>query len=128
MFFCFSSAHSIGQDRKSLAWSYTLEELHLRAQAFMKIRELSKKSDGDLSTALMAGEFKGYVAAVVDGGANKNPELENCAKKNTVNEIAVRTAILLTAMPFDRSGIAAARIHLAVLMACDEETFEKPAR
>ena len=101
------------------AWSYTNTEMYQMATNFRKIR--AGKELKDIKDYLKASEFKGYVAAILDDSNKYN----KCTRKHVVNDIALRAAVMITSIPLNRSGIAATRVHIAVLYACDEKIWKK---
>ena len=123
--FCWSSVLSAEVPQR--AWSYTMQEMYEMATYFKQIRTGKKMDDVTMvKAAIMAGEFKGYVAAILDNSSNTtNQDLMACAKKYPINDIAMRTAITLTSNPLDRSQMSAIAIHVAVRFACDDSVWKK---
>ena len=118
-------SQSSAEQPNKLASSYTMEEMYQMAISFKKVR-LEKEID-DISHYLKAAEFKGYVAAALDFAAMiQDKKIAECARKYAVNDIAIRTAILITSGPLDRSKSSdASSILLDLRFACDESGWKE---
>lgn len=108
------------------AWSYSMQEMYERAQILRAAVE-KKKSPTDVAdlveTSMKAAEFKGYIAASLDRAQDK--DVQECAKVLPVNDIAYRTAVLITSNPLDRSGLALASILASLKLVCDQEISKR---
>lgn len=118
-----SCSHAAAEEPRRFVWSYTMEEMYQMATFFKNIR--SEKGLEDVSQYLKASEFKGYVAAILDNSTNQDKTLTECARKYPVNDIAMRTAIVITSNPLDRSQMSAITVHVAIRFACEESTWKK---
>jgi hypothetical protein len=109
---------------EQFAWSYTMEEMYQMATSFKNVSP--EKELENISQYLDASEFKGYVAAALDSAAmNQDKKLAECARKHPVNVIAMRTAILITGAPLDRSRESGPSVLLSIHFACDESGWKK---
>ncbi len=117
--FCICSQTSFAADKY---WSYTMEEMHNMASAYKKY--WNDKDINDPETLLMAGQFKGYVAAILDSSFPKEEIVIKCTKKYSVPFIAMRAADRLT-LSLNKSANASKVLRFAVLFVCDEKSLEK---
>jgi len=119
-----ASTAAFATDQPKHVWSYTMEEMYQMAIYFKQIGH-AQKVDDILEAGLKAAEFRGYIAALLDDSNNQNPKVTECARKYSVNEIAMRTAIVLTSNPLDRSALSVIAVRVALQFACDESTWKK---
>lgn len=117
-------------DAASMVWSYTMDEMYDRATAYKLAAEGKIPNDPVRAVEIVtkAGEFKGYIAALVDEEARLNSDsvFGDCARKLPVGEISRRAAILIANSPLNRSTISWTAVVLAVGVACDESPPKKP--
>ena len=84
--------------------SYTIEDMYQMASYYIDVSRGKKLSN--TNDYIKAGEFRGYVASMLD---NSNyllaPDnyLDECKKNNSVNAVALRTATAINEVPLDRS-------------------------
>ena len=94
------------------------------ATFFKNIR--SGKGLEDISQYRKASEFKGYVAGILDEGSRTQDKIViECVRKFSVNDIAMRIAIVITSNPLDRSGVSHVAVVLGIVFACDESNWKK---
>lgn len=98
-------------------FSYSMEEMYQMASYFRAIRE-GKDLEGS-EQYIRAAEFKGYISASLDYSNDFNL----CAKSHSVNDIAMRTALVITSNPLDRSNISAINVIVSLHFACDESNW-----
>lgn len=67
-----------------------------------------------VALSMKAGQFVGYVAATIDG----NKDLQECAKKNYLNDIAGKSARLFASAPPNRSHSSHLNLMIAISMVC----------
>ncbi len=103
--------------------SYTTEEMHRLAAAYIILADRdSSKMALSFDAAIEAGEFKGYVASLLDNGFRDNEKVAACKSRLTVKEIAHKSALSIAASPANGPGNAGKRLQFAVLLACNEGT------
>ena len=117
--FCISNKTSFAADKY---WSYTMEEMHNMASAYKKY--WNNKNINDSETLLMAGQFKGYVAAILDNSFSKEEIIIKCTQKHSVSFIAMRAANKVT-QSLNRSANASKVLRFAVLFECDKKSLEE---
>ena len=100
-------------------FSYSMEEMYQRATYFRQMREGKDLDSAD--KYLKAAEFKGYIASLLDYSEDYN----QCAIKYPVNDIAMRTAIIISSNPLNRSNIASINVLVGLSFACDESKWNK---
>jgi hypothetical protein len=113
------------------AWSYTMQEVYERAESLKTLVEkknVPSETPALIEASIKAGEFKGYIAAILDNSSKENKSLRECAKVLPLNDIAYRAAVLTTRDPLDRSHNAAVSIHLSLRLICDYAISQKPTR
>ena len=106
---------------ESQVWSYSFEELRQRAYAFHQLT-LGKGPEEDrafFEQLLMAGEFRGYIAAALDEAGNA-PSINQCAKRVDLTHIAARVSSLILALPNDGSRNAWFAARSALLRECSK--------
>ena len=108
-------------ERGARVWSYTPEEMRNAARAYVAMR--NSPDPNDFESILKAGEFKGYIAGLIDMHASKDQAIEACARRLSVNDLAGRSALLISAAPLDRSSLAVAATLVALRMSCDDKNF-----
>lgn len=117
----------LGQDAR--VWSYTVQNMYEQAEAFKAVQKTPPSEANELiRVAIKAGEFKGYVAAILDNASYDDKTLKDCARFNTLNKIAYQSAQLITSMPFDRSQNAALHMHTMIRLVCESMTSSKVSK
>jgi hypothetical protein len=92
--FLVSFSHAAEGNTKEFLQSYTSEEMHRIP-------------------------IRGYVAAALDHLSIGTEQINECASKYRLNEIAARSAALIESSPSDREMISAVEVHSAIIVACD---------
>lgn len=115
----FSVVDSHGAD---FVETYTPEQFREMALYYKQI--LDGKEFETAEPTLKAMEFKGYVAGALDN-RERNSNLNECVRRNTLAIIAARTASVYASTPLDRGIPAATTFWVALHFACDEETWKK---
>lgn len=116
----FFASHVAGAFAQAVPSAYTQEELRERAQAYLVLRERSQRISADV--ALLAGEFRGYVAGQLDGLTDREqPEkkVSDCARRRSLDELALRVARGVKVTPLDRSMPAGASLVIGLYIACE---------
>ena len=121
LFFTLSNKELFAEHK---AWSYTMEEMYEMALVYKQVIK-GKPPDttqGDwLMKYIQAGEFRGYVAAILD----TTDRFNECAKRIRLNDIVWRTAELLTNIPLNRSSNTCGAMYIAIAFACEEYLVRK---
>jgi hypothetical protein len=115
------------QERR--AWSYTMQDMYERAQSLKIVVEKKKlptEMEALVETSMKAAEFKGYVAALLDTGEDATDK--DCAKVLPVNDLAYRTAALMTRDPLDRSRLAVVKVLITLRYICAQELAKASPR
>ena len=91
--------------KQSGLMSYSLIQWK-RCMKWLYYINLSAKKDLDNEYPYMrAGQFRGYVAAILDLSVNQSNTLVDCAKKRSLNFIVYRVTLAITGVPLDRSKL-----------------------
>lgn len=104
-------------------WSYTSEQMHDMASAFVKFRKEKENLTfkDDWLTILHMAEYKGYIASTLD---NQNA-FDKCVKTHTVNNIAQRSAAIISSnKKTNREAIAMVNVLVAIDMACNDDNWK----
>lgn len=115
--FLVSFSHAAGGNTKEFVQSYTSEEMHQMATLYKQVVEGVQLEHMD--QYFMAFQFRGYVAAALDHLSIGTEQINECARKYRLNEIAARSAALIESTPSDREMISAVEVHSAIIVACD---------
>ena len=97
--------------------SYTSEEMHQMAALYKRIAAGALLEQMD--QYFMAFQFRGYVAATLDHLSIGAEQINECARKYSLNDIAARSAALIESTPSDGAMISAVEVHSAIIVACD---------
>lgn len=111
------SALPTAGNTKDFAQSYTSEEMHQMATLYKQIVEGTPLEHMD--QYFMAFQFRGYVAAALDHLSIGAEQINECALKYSLNDIAARSAALIESTPSDGAMISAVEVHSAIIVACD---------
>jgi hypothetical protein len=115
--FLVSFSHAAEGNTKEFLQSYTSEEMHQMATLYRQVVEGVQLEHMD--QYFMAFQFRGYVAAALDHLSIGTEQINECASKYRLNEIAARSAALIESSPSDREMISAVEVHSAIIVACD---------
>ena len=103
-------------------YSYTSEKMHNMAVSHTKVGEPNFNYSGNMSMVLDAMVFKGYIASLLDF----TEEFNECARTHTLEEIALKSAIVVSGQKINRTnGASALAAMIAVEFACDEKYWRK---
>ncbi len=121
VFLVFSWTTSAAGENQPFVHSYTMEEMYGMALSFRKIRQ-GEELEG-IQEYMKAAEFRGYVAAVLDASSSQHNEISRCARRMPVNDIAYRTAVMMTSSELDRAALSPIYLNMAIQFACDESNW-----
>jgi hypothetical protein len=110
-------SHPVAGNTKEFAQSYTSDEMHQMAALYKRVVE------GELLEHLdqyfMAFQFRGYVAAALDHLSIGSEQINECARRYSLNHIAARSAVLIDSTLSDKVMVSAVEVHSAIIVACD---------
>lgn len=109
--------HTTVGNSKEFAQSYTSEEMHQMAALYKQIAEGAQPDRMD--QYFMAFQFRGYVAAALDHLSIGAEQVNECARRYSLNEIAARSAALIDSTTSDPAMIAAIEVNSAIIVVCD---------
>jgi hypothetical protein len=118
-----SFSHAAGGNTKEFVQSYTSEEMHQMATLYQQVVEGVHLEHMD--QYFMAFQFRGYVAAALDHLSIGTEQINECARKYRLNEIAARSAALIEKASSDREMISAIEVHSAIIVAGDAVKSEQ---
>jgi hypothetical protein len=110
-------SHPAVGNTKEFAQSYTSEEMHQMAALYKRIVE--GKPLEHMDQYFMAFQFRGYVAAALDHLSIGAEQINECARKYSLNHIAARSAAFIESTPSDRAMVSAVEVHSAIIIACE---------
>ena len=115
--FLVSFSHAAEGNTKEFVQSYTSEEMHQMARLYRQVVEEVQLEHMD--QYFMAFQFRGYVAAALDHLSIGTEQINECARKYRLNEIAARSAAIIESAPSDEEMISAVEVDSAIIVACD---------
>jgi hypothetical protein len=107
----------------------TIEAIQKDALAFQQVvtfAEPSKQKTIGWETIADAATFRAYVAGIIDMSPTGEP-LDDCVARTGINTLAWRVSQMLTGNPPNRTVPASLQVGSALLSACDESIWAKPA-
>lgn len=113
------STHAFAE-KTDIVQSYTMEEMYDMAELY---KSVSMQKPLDDFQYIIAGQFRGYVAALLDSSINRDKTMVDCAKRRSLNFIAYRTALMITSVPLDRSALPITAMFHSVNYACDDSKW-----
>lgn len=116
------SSHAFAE-KTDIVQSYTMEETYEMAELYKSMSTNKPLGDSNYIDYVKAGQFRGYVAALLDSSINTNKMIVDCAKRRSLNFIAYRVAKLITMDPLDRSRLPITSMLISVMYACDDSKW-----
>ena len=102
--------------------SYTVEEMHKMASSYITLTDRDhSKTALSFDAAIEAGEFRGYVASLLDNAYPDNEKVAACKSARPIGEIARKSALSIMSSPASGPGDGGKRLRFAVLLACNNE-------
>jgi hypothetical protein len=116
------SSHALAE-KTDIVQAYTMEQMYEMAELYKSMSENKSLGEYDYINYVNAGQFRGYVGALLDSSINTNKMVVDCAKRRSLNFIAYRVAQLITMKPIDRSNLPIASMLFSVMWACDDSKW-----